>query len=52
MVKHVMADGTERDSLDGYILPKDVSETILNILKRKETEKNVDRDKSEPVKEK
>jgi hypothetical protein len=31
-----MADGTNRDSLEGYILPKEISENILRIILEKE----------------
>lgn len=36
MIYHIMADGTRRDSLEGYILPEDISESVLKILYSKE----------------
>lgn len=43
-VKHIMKDGTVRESMEGYILPDELSLKIINILlksrERQEKEKN------------
>lgn len=36
MIYHIMADGTRRDSLEGCILPKEISESVVAIIFGKE----------------
>ena len=49
MVKHIMADGTERDSIRGCVVPKELSESILSIFVKRGDNSNGNHNKTRTI---